>query len=97
MHQIIQRLKALTPDQLDADLVRKIGVAFARIWTLNEAEQMLELRASAGLYTHIDGPHGRVPVGMYKIGKIAEERAPWYGSEDLALIPEREERGAKPA
>ncbi|MBA3539523.1 MAG: PAS domain-containing sensor histidine kinase [Deltaproteobacteria bacterium] len=35
---------------------------------------MLELRASAGMYTHVDGPHGRVPVGKFKIGLIAEEQ-----------------------
>ncbi len=37
---------------------------------------MLELQASAGLYTHIDGPHSRVPVGQFKIGLIAQERKP---------------------
>ena len=57
-------------------VVDHLEAAFARVWTLNEAEQMLELEASAGLYTHIDGPHGRVPVGTYKIGKIAAERRP---------------------
>lgn len=41
-------------------LVKHLGVAFARIWTLNEAENVLELQASAGLYTHLNGPHGRV-------------------------------------
>ena len=29
-------------------MVRHLGAAFARIWTLNEAEQVLELQASAG-------------------------------------------------
>jgi PAS domain S-box-containing protein len=57
-------------------MVHHLDAAFARIWTLNEKEQVLELRASAGLYTHLDGPHSRVPVGRYKIGLIAEERAP---------------------
>jgi PAS domain S-box-containing protein len=57
-------------------LVHHAGAAFARIWLLNEAESMLELKASAGLYTHLDGPHGRVPVGRFKIGLIAEERKP---------------------
>ena len=57
-------------------MVRNLNAAFARIWTLNEAENMLELRASAGMYTHIDGPHGRVPVGQFKIGLIAHERRP---------------------
>jgi signal transduction histidine kinase len=57
-------------------IVRHLDAAFARVWTLNETEQMLELQASAGQYTHLDGPHGRVPVGAYKIGLIAAERRP---------------------
>ena len=57
-------------------LVEHLDGAFARIWTLNEQEDVLELRASAGLYTHLDGPHSRVPVGKYKIGLIAQERKP---------------------
>ena len=57
-------------------LVRHLDGAFARIWTLNDAEQVLELQASAGLYTHIDGAHSRVPVGTFKIGLIAQERKP---------------------
>jgi PAS domain S-box-containing protein len=57
-------------------LVRNLDAAFARIWTLNELQQTLELQASAGLYTHLDGPHSRVAVGQYKIGLIASERRP---------------------
>ena len=57
-------------------IVRHLDAAFARIWTLDEAAGVLELRASAGLYTHLDGPHGRVRVGEYKIGRIAESRQP---------------------
>jgi CheY-like chemotaxis protein len=55
-------------------LVTHLGAAFARIWTLNDAKDMLELQASAGLYTHLNGPHGRVPVGQSKIGRIAQNR-----------------------
>ncbi len=55
-------------------IVKHLDAAFARIWTLNETEQALELQASAGMYTHIDGAHGRVPVGKFKIGLIAQER-----------------------
>ena len=55
-------------------VVRHLDAAFARIWTLDRAGTTLELRASAGLYTHLDGAHSRVPVGMFKIGLIAEER-----------------------
>ena len=34
-------------------------------------EECLHLVASSGRYTHIDGDHGRVPMGCYKIGRIA--------------------------
>jgi PAS domain S-box-containing protein len=57
-------------------IVRQLDVAFARFWTFNARENMLELQASAGMYTHLNGPHGRVPVGKFKIGLIAEERKP---------------------
>jgi PAS domain S-box-containing protein len=57
-------------------LVTNLGAAFARIWTLNEHEGVLELQASAGLYTHLNGPHGKVPLGQFKIGRIARDRKP---------------------
>ncbi len=57
-------------------LVQHLDAAFARIWTYNEREQMLELQVSAGLYSHSNGPHGRVPLGKFKIGLIASERKP---------------------
>ena len=53
-------------------LVRNLDAAFARIWVLDQAGSVLELRASSGLYTHLDGPHGRVKVGDFKIGRIAK-------------------------
>ena len=57
-------------------VVRHLDVAFARIWTLNEDGNILELQASAGIYTHIDGAHSRIAVGDFKIGLIALERQP---------------------
>ncbi len=68
LRNILQRCAAAIVAHLDA--------AFARIWTLNEAEQVLELQASAGIYTHLDGAHGRVPVGEFKIGRIAASGQP---------------------
>ena len=65
---ILQRCTEAVVQQLDA--------AFARIWTLNSQENVLELQASAGIYTHLDGEHGRVPVGKFKIGLIAQELHP---------------------
>ncbi len=56
--------------------VRCLGAAFARIWVLNDETNVLDLQASAGTYTHLDGPHGHVPVGQFKIGLIAKERKP---------------------
>jgi two-component system cell cycle sensor histidine kinase/response regulator CckA len=55
-------------------MVQHLNAAFARVWTFNREENSLELQASAGIYTHINGPHSRVPFGAFKIGKIAEER-----------------------
>ncbi len=57
-------------------MVTNLDAAFARIWTLDEKENVLVLRASAGQYTHLDGPHARAPVGKFKIGLIAQNRLP---------------------
>jgi GAF domain-containing protein/FixJ family two-component response regulator len=57
-------------------IVRHLEAAFARIWILDTRTGVLELRASAGLYTHLDGPHAAVPVGKFKIGRIAEQGSP---------------------
>ena len=75
-------------------LVRSIGAAFARVWTVKEEENVLELQASAGIYTHIDGGHARVPIGKFKIGRIAEsgephltnsvQEDPWVGDPEWA-------------
>ena len=65
-------------------LVRHLGASFARIWTLNEAENVLELRASAGIYTRTDGTFSRVPVvGRFKLGLIAQERRPYLTNDVL--------------
>jgi formate hydrogenlyase transcriptional activator len=64
-------------------MVRHLDAAFARIWTVNKAGDMLELQASSGMYTHLDGPHSRVPVGKLKIGLIAQERAPHLTNDVL--------------
>lgn len=57
-------------------IVRHLDATFARIWTLDEPKDVLELQASAGIYTHIDGAHSRVPVSELKIGLIAKQRLP---------------------
>lgn len=68
-------------------LVRHLSAAFARIWTLNETENVLELRASAGMYTRTDGSFCRVPVvGPFKLGLIAQQRRP-YLTNDVPSDP----------
>ena len=62
-------------------LEQHLGAALAQIWTLSP-DNVLVLQASAGLYTHLDGSHGRVPVGQYKIGLIAQERCS-YTTNDV--------------
>ncbi|MBE9032930.1 GAF domain-containing protein [filamentous cyanobacterium LEGE 11480] len=64
-------------------LVKYLDAAFARIWTISDDGSTLELQASAGIYTHIDGDHARVPVGKFKIGLIAAEKQPHLTNDVL--------------
>ena len=57
-------------------MVKHLDALFARIWTFNKAEDMLELQASAGIYTRIDGSRSRVVLGESKIGVIAQRLQP---------------------
>ncbi|WP_427158921.1 PAS domain S-box protein [Aliinostoc sp. HNIBRCY26] len=57
-------------------IVENLQAAFARIWILNKTENVLELQVSSGMYTHIDGAHGRIPIGQLKIGLIAQSGQP---------------------
>lgn len=58
-------------------IVDDLDAAFARIWTLSQDSATLELQASSGMYTHIDGAHGRIPMNTnVKIAVIAQERTP---------------------
>ena len=59
-------------------VVRHLDAAFARIWTLGGDGCELELQASAGMYTRLDGSHSRILVGQHKIGLIAQERKPHF-------------------
>lgn len=56
-------------------MVAQPGVALARIWTIKADENLLELKASAGMSTGLDGPFSRVPVEALNMGPTAEK--PW--------------------
>jgi PAS domain S-box-containing protein len=72
-------------------IVRHLDAAFARIWTLSDDGTMLELQSSAGMYTHLDGSHSRIPMGQFKIGMIAQERKP-YSTNDVLNDPRISDR-----
>ncbi len=47
----------------------------------------LHLVASSGRYTHLDGPHRRVPFGSYKIGRVAAAEEPGFLTNDVTHDP----------
>ena len=65
-------------------VVERLDAAVARIWTLDDAERVLELKASAGGYSDLDSRYERIPVGQFKIGLIAQERLPHVTNEVTA-------------
>jgi DNA-binding CsgD family transcriptional regulator len=81
--------------RVTAGLVEKFDCAFARIWLLEPDQTALKLVASAGMYTHTNGSFARVPMGAYKVGKIAQNRVsflsnnlanePWVGNRAWAI------------
>lgn len=73
-------------------MVRHLGGVFARIWVLPPDTQVLELQASAGLHTHLDGEHAHIPLGHLKIGQIAQQGRPLLTNDVLndPRIPEKE-------
>jgi GAF domain-containing protein len=92
--RIINQTQEFQPllQQCTQAIVAHFHAAFARIWTLNPTKQILELQASAGLYTHINGPHSRIPVGQFQIEQIAAEKKPHLTNAVLGdpRIPEQE-------
>jgi DNA-binding CsgD family transcriptional regulator len=61
-------------------LVEQFGCAFARIWLVERDGKALRLVASAGLYTRLDGSFARVPMGSFKVGKIAQHCIPFLSN-----------------
>ncbi|HEY9877295.1 MAG TPA: LuxR C-terminal-related transcriptional regulator [Leptolyngbyaceae cyanobacterium] len=61
-------------------LVAQFDCVFARIWLVESDQLTLRLVASSGLYTHTNGSFARVPMGAYKVGKIAQNRVPFLSN-----------------
>ncbi|MEO1621393.1 MAG: LuxR C-terminal-related transcriptional regulator [Cyanobacteria bacterium J06632_3] len=66
--------------QITDGLVETFGCAFARIWLVLPDRRALRLMASSGLYTRVDGDFAQVPMGSFKIGKIAQNCIPFLSN-----------------
>ena len=51
-------------------------------------EQCLHLIASSGRYTHIDGPHCRMPFGLYKLGRVLTGETGKFLTNDVVNDPQ---------
>jgi signal transduction histidine kinase len=67
-------------------IVRHLDSALARIWTVDAAARSLQLCASAGLETRIDGPYATVKFGEHKVGEIAEDGMPYLTNDVLTDV-----------
>jgi DNA-binding CsgD family transcriptional regulator len=75
-------------------LVEKFDQCLARLWLVELDQTSLKLIASAGMYCHTNGFFSRVPMGAFKVGKIAQNRVsflsnnlagePWVGNKEWA-------------
>jgi len=66
--------------QVTDGLIETFGCTFARIWLVSADRSELKLIASSGLYTRLDGSFARVPMGCFKIGKIAQHCIPFLSN-----------------
>jgi len=76
-------------------LVKCLDAAFARIWILNTETQVLELQASSGMYTRLNGSHSRIPVGDLKIGLIAQTRQAHLTNEVIGDVRVNDQEWAR--
>lgn len=97
VNEIAQNISGcLEPDtvarRITDALVTQFDCAFARIWLVEPDQSELRLVASSGLYTHTNGSFARVPMGAYKVGKIALNRVPFLSNHlpDEPWVKDRE-------
>ncbi|MGF1515153.1 MAG: LuxR C-terminal-related transcriptional regulator [Elainellaceae cyanobacterium] len=67
--------------QITEALIQQFDCAFARLWVVAPDRTSLKLLASSGLHTRIDGDFAQVPMGAYKVGKIAQNRVPFLSNQ----------------
>jgi PAS domain S-box-containing protein len=74
-------LQALLKDCAEA-IINHFDAGLARIWILNSQDHYLELQASAGLSTNLQGSYSHIPIGVCRVGQIAKTLQP-YLTNDL--------------
>ena len=67
-------------------VVKYFDAAFARIWILDDQQEYLNLKCSAGIYTNCHGEFSRVPIRSSKIGHVLRTKRPTI-SNDLSTDP----------
>jgi DNA-binding CsgD family transcriptional regulator len=100
INRLAQKLSGcLDPEEIAAcitdGLIENFDCVFARIWLVETDAKALRLVASSGLSTRTNGEFARVPMGSYKVGKIAQNRVaflsnnlveePWVKDRDWAI------------
>ncbi|WP_315862159.1 LuxR C-terminal-related transcriptional regulator [Picosynechococcus sp. NKBG15041c] len=86
VHRITQGISgclepALIAKRLTEALIGDFNCAFARIWLTEPDRQSLRLVASSGLSENINGSFAWVPMGAYKVGKIAKNGIPFLSNQ----------------
>ena len=51
-------------------------------------DRCLHLMASSGRYTHTDGPHSRMPFGLYKLGRVATGKLAKFLTNNVTKDPQ---------
>ncbi len=89
--------EGLLADQLGVccSALMEFGAAFARIWTYNPSDEVLEIRASAGLHVHPDGAHLGVDHDAARVGRIARSRSPLVSNAVIEEFDVAEQEWAK--
>ncbi|MEM6599623.1 MAG: GAF domain-containing protein, partial [Cyanobacteria bacterium P01_C01_bin.69] len=81
IHQFSGCLSTQTIAKQTTDgLIEQFDCAFARLWLVEPDRSALKLMASSGLYTHITGSFAHVPMGAFKVGKIAQHCIPFLSN-----------------
>ncbi|MEO1131474.1 MAG: GAF domain-containing protein [Cyanobacteria bacterium J06639_1] len=96
-HRIAQSFSGLVDPEAIAQrvtdgIIEQFDCAFARIWLVESDRAALRLVASSGLYTRTNGSFARVPMGAFKVGKIAQNCVPFLSNQlaEEAWVKDRE-------